>query len=147
MRVWYHYSLKYNVPGNHIQLSGKVSKEVPHTAALLIAGIRKRNFYVPSRNRTIAAPYTLPTAYVFLLSSCACMSSAQQLTSSTLSDSVNPVKIIADPSLTCSYRHKNSITVAYWLRVSIANRIPFYVSVFCKVSVFIRIALKCFCLT
>lgn len=35
LRVWYYYSLKY-VPGNHIRLCDKVSKEVTHTAALLL---------------------------------------------------------------------------------------------------------------
>lgn len=44
-------------------------------------------------------PSTHPTACVFLLNSCACMSSVQQFITSMLSNSVNTVKITADPRL------------------------------------------------
>lgn len=100
LSVWYYYSSKYDVPGNHIRLCGKVSK-VSHNAALLIVGSGKRKFYVPSTNRTVVAPCTLPMAYAFLLNSCA-VSSVQQLTSSMLSGSVNTVKVAADQSLPVS---------------------------------------------
>lgn len=147
LRVWYYYALKYNVPGNHIKLCGKVSKKVFHTAALLITDVGKNNFYVPSTNRTVVLPSTHPTACVFLLNSCACMSRVQQLIASMLSNPVNPVKITADPRLPgwTDTKILLQLFTGCLLALQIGSFSKFLSST--KASVYVRIALKCFCLS